>query len=304
MMLDWALTYAARGWPVIPLFGVVDGRCACGAGACDSPGKHPHSGLAPHGKDDASTDTQTIAAGFDRVRNLNVGLRTGVTFDVLDLDSRSAGTWLACYAVVQGADTDECWRSGPMSYTGKGSHLLYAPTGAGNRTRVAGVAGFDWRGRDGYVVAPPSMHASGRRYLWAEGCGPDLPIPAAPDFLVALLDPPTPRRATTPVVEPLGSKSRRQRTRGNEFVSTRGGWSAAGLIATVATALEGERNNLLNWAAHEVGADVRDGRAQQADALDALDRLAVAAERSGLGTVEVERTIRSGYTAGLAGRVA
>ena len=47
------------------------------------------------------------------------------------------------------------------------------------------VPGVDVRGDGGYVVAPPSVHASGRRYTWHAGRGPHQISPvAAPGWLV------------------------------------------------------------------------------------------------------------------------
>lgn len=284
-----ALSYASHGWPVVPLWWPVDGRCACPqAEQCPSPGKHP---LTPHGLDDASMDPATLADWSEQWPQANVGLRTGVAFDVLDLDSDAAGIWLANHALEQGAPMPECWGWGPMAATGKGSHLYYAPTGAGNRSRVAGVDGFDWRGRGGYVVAPPSLHVSGRRYEWHPDCGPDTPIPAAPDFLVDLVV-----RKPQPASSPQPASQLSQLSHGT--------WSPSGLIATVATAAEGERNQALNWAAHKVGLDVAAGKVDDATAIVALEQLAVAAERTGLRSSEVDATIRSGYTAGRRGATA
>ena len=38
---DKAVAYAGRGIPVLPLWWVNDGACACMSAACSSPGKHP-----------------------------------------------------------------------------------------------------------------------------------------------------------------------------------------------------------------------------------------------------------------------
>ena len=35
-----ALSYAERGWPVIPLHAVLEGKCSCAHVDCPSPGKH------------------------------------------------------------------------------------------------------------------------------------------------------------------------------------------------------------------------------------------------------------------------
>src|SRR3989442_2197887 len=39
-ILHEALTYASRGWPVLPLYTVRNGQCSCGNTTCSSPGKH------------------------------------------------------------------------------------------------------------------------------------------------------------------------------------------------------------------------------------------------------------------------
>ena len=56
----------------------------------------------------------------------------------------------------------------------------------GNRTGLA--PGIDLRGDGGFVVAPPSLHASGRRYEWEIGASPDdLPLAPAPRGLLEWL---------------------------------------------------------------------------------------------------------------------
>ena len=261
--VETVVGYAVRGLPVIPLWWPTDvDTCACREGAdCGSPGKHPHT-FAPNGLHDAS------------------------------LDGHTAGPWLARYADDLGHATDTCWALGPMVSTGKGSHLYYAPTALANGSRIAKVDGFDWRGRNGYVVAPPSRHHTGRTYEWHPDCGPDLAIPAAPDFLVDLVANKTDRRIGRDPVTTAPTRS--------EPVD--GQWSAGGLIARVATAQSGERNDVLVWAAHRVGWAVNQRRVDERRALGVLEELAIAAERAGLGQHEVEQTIRSGYGAGKAGQ--
>ena len=48
MMLDWALTYIGRGWPVIPLHCPVSGGCSCGDASCARVGKHPRTRRGLH----------------------------------------------------------------------------------------------------------------------------------------------------------------------------------------------------------------------------------------------------------------
>ena len=54
-LLEAALNYAARGWPVLPLHGISEkGSCTCReSSSCKSPGKHPRT---RHGYKDASAD--------------------------------------------------------------------------------------------------------------------------------------------------------------------------------------------------------------------------------------------------------
>jgi hypothetical protein len=60
--------------------------------------------------------------------------------------------------------------------TGRGFHLYYKGDG---RTRGGVLPGIDIRGVGGYVVAPPSIHASGHVYEWVEDQREDLaPAPA------------------------------------------------------------------------------------------------------------------------------
>jgi hypothetical protein len=61
----------------------------------------------------------------------------------------------------------------------------------------------------------------------------------------------------------------------------------------MATAVEGERNDVLNWCAHRVVCDVAAGRATPVEAQRAFESLGEVAVERGLGATEVERTLRS-----------
>jgi len=242
---------------------------------------HPpdNTPLTAHGFHDASTDTDQIRQWWQRWPDANIGLRCGDAFDVLDIDHDDFVTGVA--------DLPDCETDGgPVVVTGSGRfHLYFTPSGLGRRIKFSRWC--DWLGTGGYVVAPPSTHRCGGTYTWHSP--PDLPLTPAPALLLAAVEPPpAPRRPAPAIASP----------------QRRGGWSCAGLVARVATAGEGQRNDALNWAASKVGADVRAGKAAEAAALAALEQLAVAAERSGLGAREVDATIRSGYNAGRDGRAA
>jgi hypothetical protein len=139
--------------------------------------------LTKHGLLDASTDRAQITDWWERWPEANIGLRTGVAFDVMDLDGQTAIESLALRGVVG-------WRhTGPVASTGKGWHYLFAVTGAKNGANL--VPKVDFRGVNGYIVAPPSIHPNGHRYRWTER-GPDRPLPDAPNWLMQLLFPPKP----------------------------------------------------------------------------------------------------------------
>jgi hypothetical protein len=56
---------------------------------------------------------------------------------------------------------------------GGGRHLYFSHSGGLVRNRVGLLPGIDLRGDGGYVVAPPSRHATGALYAWADDAGPN-----------------------------------------------------------------------------------------------------------------------------------
>jgi hypothetical protein len=101
---DAALGYASRGIPVLPLHyllphrnglqpvtgdpqsAVARTRCSCRDPSCGQVGKHPLGSLVPHGVKDATCNRARIMAWWTRYPQANIGLATGHTFDVLDVD--------------------------------------------------------------------------------------------------------------------------------------------------------------------------------------------------------------------------
>src|SRR3954454_3444064 len=81
-----ALAHAARGWPVLPCWGVGEGRCGCRRPDCDRPGKHPLGLLVPHGVKDATTDPALIAAWWGEHPDANIGLAADGAWWALDVD--------------------------------------------------------------------------------------------------------------------------------------------------------------------------------------------------------------------------
>lgn len=110
-------------------------------------------------------------------------MRTGNGVMVLDIDPGSGGDeTLAALEAVHGRLPD-----GPSSFTGGGGrHLLFrvdmpVPCSVG-----ALGPGLDVRGDGGYIVAPPTLHESGRRYEW-ETAPWDGALPDAPAWLLEMV---------------------------------------------------------------------------------------------------------------------
>jgi Bifunctional DNA primase/polymerase, N-terminal len=167
-----ALAYARRGLPVVPLhYAVFGGRptavaCSCGEPACARVGAHP---LPAHGAADATTDPVRITWWWRRFPEANVGLATGAGFDALVVRGSVGDTsrWLAIAEALRSG--------GPLVRAGGDTwHFLFAPTGLASQ-RPWGLAGCEWRGRGGWVVAPPSRHAEGAVAVWVRDLDARLP---------------------------------------------------------------------------------------------------------------------------------
>lgn len=274
-MLRAALDYASAGIPLVPVHTPTPGGgCSCGELRCASAGKHPRVRGGVHA---ASTDPAQVARWWGRWPYANIGLRTGVLFDVCDVDGpdarRSLLTLLgpACAA-------------GPLAATGRGWHLWFAATGTASRARA--LDGIDWRARDAIVVAPPSRHATGVSYRWLRDHRH--PAPACPPALAALLQPERPcdrRDGGGPVTAP-GAYAQAALTA--ETLRVRSARAPAGGNG-------GNRNDTLNRAAFSLGQLVATGLL---DPSLVTDVLTAAALDTGLGLAETRRTIASGLRAG------
>jgi hypothetical protein len=151
-----AVTYAERGWPVLPLV------------------PRAKTPLVKNGLLDASADLSIVLRWWERWPSANIGIRTGVAFDVLDIDGDD-GQVSYLNLMPEGYIGN-----GPVSRTKNGFHLLFNPMQSQNRQHF--LPGLDWRGTNGYIVAPPSIHPSGFTYYWQ--ANPDThPLNDVPDWL-------------------------------------------------------------------------------------------------------------------------
>jgi hypothetical protein len=276
-----AEAYAALGYRVVPMHATRDdGGCTCQRGTgCADPGKHPCLKDWPHA---ASTTPAEVRRWWQRWPLANVGLVTGARFDVLDVDG-PAGVEALRAALGQ---VHPAIHPGPVARTGGGGwHLLFAPTGLGNRVGL--LPGVDWRGRGGVVVAPPSRHASGRRYAWVRPLTNELP--SVPTALRARLDPPRVERTSTAPAAAAGGRAGRYARS-----------ALAREARAVASAPPGTCNDTLNRAAFSLGQLVA-ARLLDAEQVRAvLIEAAMAAPSSGHANRErkARATIESGLRAG------
>ncbi|MGJ9505405.1 bifunctional DNA primase/polymerase [Actinotignum schaalii] len=102
-----------------------------------------------HGFKDATTNLQQIAAWWGDIPQANIGIPTGILFDAIDIDSFESADELWGY--IRRRDIP---RPGLTVWTPRGRHYLIPPRGHGNTTQL--LPGIDYRGKGGYVVAPPS----------------------------------------------------------------------------------------------------------------------------------------------------
>jgi hypothetical protein len=306
MLRDAALGYASRGIPVLPLHHplphhrdlqaltddqqlpspAVRTSCSCRDPGCGQPGKHPLGSLVPHGVKDATTNRARVLAWWTRHPQANIGLATGHLFDVLDIDGPAGERAIRQLAAAHGLAS-----SGPLVRTGGGGwHFYLTPTGLGN-VHPRGLEQVDWRGRGGYVVAPPSRHASSHPYQWLAGRALDTPPGQVPAVLLERLQPRQLQRPTA-LIQPRaaadGSGARYARA------------ALAQELARVAAAPVGQRNrqlwestrNLYNLVA--TGALIEDE--VQQGLLAAADRCGLLAEEPR----QTRRTLASGRQVGLA----
>ena len=198
LMLNTALEYAARGWPVFPVHGIKHGKCTCRKPNCTSSGKHP---LTRHGLKDATTDKAIISQWWSKWSYANIGIVTGKVsrLVVLDIDTDKGG-----YESLQDLiDLHERLPKTLSQITGSGGkHYLfkYPDEQVGNSVSKLGK-GIDIRGDGGYIVAAPSNHISGGSYAWQSELN-ETELADIPEWLLILLstDKPTDKNKNSDIV--------------------------------------------------------------------------------------------------------
>lgn len=280
-----ARVYAVAGLLVFPVWWPEGGTCACPSGSsCSSPGKHP---MTTRGVNGASTDIEAIYNWWQVHPKANIGLPAGANdFAVLDVDPRHGGdeslARLRDYLTSAGQPLPDTLTQATGS---GGQHLVYhAPDGGVKGKANAfgpNMIGLDTRGRGGYIVAAPSVHAAGYAYQWIDFFADPAPWPA---LLSQLMDPPKPAPDPFDVARTGGGQGYAAKALENE-------------VTAVRASREPGRNNRLNEAAFSVGTLLGAGLLDEGAVVQELYSAAVAC---GLGEREAALTIASGIAAGKA----
>lgn len=160
-----ALRHAARGWPVLPVHGIVNGRCTCSHDRCTTAGKHPRIKKWQHA---ASTDPAIIRGWWKKWPTANIGILTGRESGlvVIDVDPRNDGRleqdgdrWRVFSAdrFVAELPATRVHRTG-----GGGWHAFF-----GYHPDVWScdlAPGVEIKSDGRYVITPPSKHSLGGKY--------------------------------------------------------------------------------------------------------------------------------------------
>jgi hypothetical protein len=177
-MLEHALGYAARGWPVFPCHPETKRPLVAAL-----PGEPKGSG----GLKRATTSRELITQWWTKWPNAMIGVPTGPHMGafVVDCDAGTddktgevfeADALIAALEAELGAELPETL----TAETPRGGRHLYFATAIldmiGNRAGV--IPRVDIRGDGGYVIVPPSRRADGREYRWLVDA-PAEPAPAA-----------------------------------------------------------------------------------------------------------------------------
>ena len=161
-----ALDYLGRGWSVIPVRE-----------------KEKRPAVPWKAYQSKCVSEKTLHDWFRHSPDYNVAIVTGALSGlvVMDVDPRHGGK-----ESLRELEKEH----GPLPQTvesitgGGGRHVYFSHPGGEVHNRANIRPGIDLRGDGGCIVAPPSVHPSGKRYRWKKGHAPgEVKLARLPDWL-------------------------------------------------------------------------------------------------------------------------
>jgi hypothetical protein len=215
-----------------------------------------------------------LPRAFRHPNTTGIGILTGPVYYVVDIDGEEgARQWRD---LVGDEYIPDRW----AAKTGRGLHLWVADYEAWPTAKLGPK--LDFKGVGGYVAAPPSIHPDGHHYEWLLAPDDKYPPMRMPEPLRAEL---VKRRALRE--QAMVGKAMRKPVPVEDRIPglIYNDVSHQGVIDAVRNAGDGNRNNLLFWAA----ATLQEEGAPKEE----FDALLAAAVESGLPRYEARRTITS-----------
>ena len=247
--LDWALRYAAVGWPIFP---------------CRPTDKKP---LTKHGFKDATTDPAQIRRWWATSPRALIGAPTGEAIDswVLDVDcgvdKKTGRVKVGRESLAELGFTPEGLAEiTPVTRSGGGGYHAYfrwdpatpVRDSAGKIAISAGkvAANIDVRGAGGFIILAGSRSVDGP-YSWLSPPRPDFqPAPAPAALLRAAIEANAKTRARAePKTEPHADPAPQHAPKAG--TTAYGARALAGEAAKVASTPAGQRNDELNRSAYK-----------------------------------------------------
>ncbi len=322
--LDAALSYAARGWPVLPCS--PEHKRPLVASDKDAEGK---SIRGTGGLSKASVDPDQIRAWWAKWPKAMVAVATGHDRSfVIDFDPRTDDATGEEWTLegLKAALVEQMSCDLPQSLTARtqsgGVHvwLRWPEGGEPIRNRGNLPLHVDVRGLGGYVVMPPSVMKTGHKYRWLKDRGPgEIAIADAPVALLEILrskgpsalprqqaDPASPfesdaiglPRGSDGPATPSGRETSPHRAQGDAQDAARRSYVLRAFdaeVSGVASAVPGTRNQALFDAGLKLGSLVATGYLGRETAVGALEAVA----RGWSDFDKSQATIANGIEAGL-----
>lgn len=211
--------------------------------------------LCANGFKSATTNKVVLQEWNKKFPDCNIGIPTGLINNifVVDVDGKQGFESLNRLELVYGK------LDAPTVTTGKGMHLYFKiPENIELKCSTSKIADhIDIRANGGYVVAPPSIHENGHKYIW-ENFALNQDFPEAPSWLISLIT--NTKKEHSPV---------------------------SGVLEEIASAPEGERNDTLYKRSISL---IARAMRENLNIADIKENIINAAMQSGLSTEEALKT--------------